>query len=113
MNKYKNRAVVKTFAKVYTEHQRKIITARKLKKVYMEEGDKKFPVYEDKEVILGKPHNIFLEYKIPNELPVDIIPEEETTIKTMTLVKENKERVGEPQLHLSMHERKSNLDRAE
>lgn len=107
LNKYKNRACVKTYAKTYMEIDNKIIPTRELRKVYMEDKDKRVPVYEDSEVVLGKPHHIFLEYIIPNELPKDIIDEPIIPNKEMNLVQYIKNiNETEAQLTLQINEKK-------
>jgi len=70
--KYKERSVIKSYASIL----RAGYVDSRLKEVYVEEDDKKLKVYEDKELVFGEPHHIFLPYKVADELPIDIYEDE-------------------------------------
>jgi len=75
LDKYKNRAMVKTYAQSYSKIEGRIIPTRVLKEVFVEDKGIKMPIYEESEIVIGEPDNVFVKYQIPNELPVDILGE--------------------------------------
>lgn len=69
--KYKDKAMLKSYSP-YVDEKGGIVS-KKLTPVYVEKNGLKLPIYEESEIVLGRPVHKFVHYERHEHIPIDVI----------------------------------------